>query len=178
MFGIILILIFIGALIGSFVGNITKSLGMRTDSGNNTYSTIGSTTATDVNIATSSWLQVDSSGNLKVTNATLGAGEDLTNDVQKVEQRYSYYATSSLGTVTVKSGSGFLHSFCINNAATGTVSTLYDNTSGAGTVIATITLPATLLQTSICFPYNVSFATGLTLVETGYLSNSYTFSYR
>jgi hypothetical protein len=72
---------------------------------------------------------------------------------------YSYNNISSDTTTVVKSGAGFLHSIVINTlAATGTA-TVYDNTAGSGTKIATIATAAmgTLL-------YDIAFGTGLTIV--------------
>lgn len=109
-------------------------------------------------------LQVDANGALWVSQATLLAGEDLTNNRLNVTQKFSYsHIAAGQATTTVKSGAGFLHSITLNGAATATnVTTVYDNTAGSGTVIAipaatTATVPTTLT-------YDVSFATGLTIV--------------
>jgi hypothetical protein len=60
----------------------------------------------------------------KITNASLISGEDLTNDVLKVEQRFSYaYCTAD---TAVKSGSGFLHAITISPT---------DAAATAGTII-------------------------------------------
>jgi hypothetical protein len=92
------------------------------------------------------------------------AGEDLTNDVMKTETRFSYYATSSdAGSTGIKVGSGVLHSITVNNLNVKTpIITLYDNTSAAGTKIAT--LPASSTQQT--YVYDVSFGTGL-LINVG-----------
>lgn len=109
---------------------------------------------------------VDVNRNLKVTQATLEAGEDLTNNVTKVEQRFSYANISSATTTTVKSGAGFLHSITFNKPVASEVWTIYDNTAGSGTKIGTITLPATLLaQGPYTAIYDVAFGTGLTIVS-------------
>lgn len=110
---------------------------------------------------------VDVNRNLKVTQATLEAGEDLTNNVTKVEQRFSYQniTLAAPTTTTVKSGAGFLHAITINKPVASSVITIYDNTAGSGTVIGTITLPATLLaQGPYTAIYDVAFGTGLTIV--------------
>lgn len=114
------------------------------------------------------------------TNVSLDkiAGEDLVNDVQKVEQRFSYNNIATATTTTIKSGSGFLHAISINTPVASSVITIYDNTAASGTKIATITLPAVLLAEG---PYgvalNVSFSTGLTVVTaTG--ASDITVSYR
>lgn len=69
---------------------------------------------------------------------------------------------------TIHNKPGFLHSVIINTPiASGTV-TIYDNTAASGTKIATITLPATLLNEGPQFAlYDVNFYTGLTIVTTG-----------
>lgn len=64
----------------------------------------------------------------------------------------------------IKSGSGTLSSFTINTVGTGgATATLYDGTSTAGTVIATIAL-TNAGNVGMTLNYNISFATGLTLV--------------
>lgn len=92
------------------------------------------------------------------TDPLLRAGEDLTNDVQKVENRYSYQALTSLVTLNVKSGAGFLHTLTIGNQSAPTVE-LYDSLTATGTLIARINA-ASAPQT---YTFDVSFSTGLTL---------------
>lgn len=87
------------------------------------------------------------------------AGEDLTNDVLKVEERFGYSNITSATTTVVKSGAGFLHSIIINTTAAGTV-TIYDNTAASGNKIAT--LKASIAEN--CYIYDVAFTTGLTIV--------------
>lgn len=123
-------------------------------------------------------LQGDVNGNLNVTQATAIAGEDLANNVMKVEQRFSYLnIAAGQATTTVKSGAGFLHSITFNSAATATnTTTVYDNTAASGTVIAipaatTATVPTTLT-------YDVSFATGLTIITATANGSNMTVSYR
>ena len=109
---------------------------------------------------------VDALGNAQVTEKTLLAGEDLTNNVIKVEQRFSY--THQAGTtagVNIKSGAGFLHCVTVNTPAASAVITLDDAISATTPTIAVITLPATLVNegpTTAC--YDVAFNTGLELV--------------
>jgi len=111
-------------------------------------------------------LGLDSSSNLKTTLATALAGEDITNDVLKVEQRFSYANILTATTTTVKSGAGFLHVITFNKPVASEVWTIYDNTAGSGTIIGTITLPATLLnQGPMTAVYDVSFSVGLTIVS-------------
>lgn len=118
--------------------------------------------------------QIDVNGNQKVTDATLGAGEDLANDVQKVETRFGFLNITTNATTTVKTGVGLFGGFTVNNngfTTAGTI-TIYDNTAGSGTLIGTWTIPVqppgtTLLATTFFPPalmMNASFVTGLTFV--------------
>lgn len=117
-------------------------------------------------MASSNGRELDTNGYEIQTQGTKLAGEDLTNDVLKVEQRFSYtpITLAAPTTTVVKSGAGFLHAIIINKATATGVITIYDNTAASGTIIATITQPAAVLATSYVLPYNVSFATGLTIV--------------
>lgn len=116
-------------------------------------------------------LQIDASANLKVTLATLIAGEDLTNNVQKVEQRFSYATITTGTTTTIKSGAGFLHTMIVNGGTTGTI-TIYDNTAASGTKIADFDTTNALAT----YTFDVSFATGLTIVTSA--ATKLTISYR
>ena len=67
-------------------------------------------------------------------------------------------------TTVAKTGAGTLHSLLINVSGTLTTrATLYDNTSGSGTVIAVVDTT----KASSLFMYNIAFTTGLTIVTTG-----------
>lgn len=77
---------------------------------------------------------------------------------------YSYtHIAAGQATTTVKSGAGTLHSIVLNSAATATnVTTVFDSTTGSGSVIAipavtTATVPTTLI-------FDLAFATGLTIL--------------
>ena len=108
--------------------------------------------------------QADVNGNLKTTTATLMAGEDLTNDVMKVEQRFSYSGIVTSDTA-VKSGAGFVHNItfsCTDAAPTvGTIAIRDATAAGAGTIIYTLDVIATTWFAPITIPLDVSFATGL-----------------
>jgi len=123
-------------------------------------------------------LQLDVNGNLKDSLATLIAGEDLPNNVLRVEQHGTYiHIAAGQATTTVKSGAGFLYSITFNSAAAATnVTTLYDNTAGSGTVIA---IPATTsVTTPVTVQYNITFTTGLTIVTSTANGSDITVSYR
>lgn len=106
----------------------------------------------------------DLNGVQGVSLKTATAGEAVADDVLKVEQRgfYTNITLAAPTATTIKSGPGWFHNLIINKAAANGVITCYDNTSAAGTVIATITQPAALLQSSAVFPYDVIFNVGLT----------------
>ena len=66
-------------------------------------------------------------------------------------------------TTVVKSGSGILHSITFNKPVATGVLTIYDNTAGSGTVIGTITTPASPMPVTVT--YDLVFSTGLTIVS-------------
>jgi uncharacterized protein (AIM24 family) len=74
----------------------------------------------------------------------------------------AFHNLTGNATTTVKTGSGVLERIVINTAGTSSTITVYDNTAGSGTKIATASGNA---QTVLS--YNVRFATGLTIVTTG-----------
>lgn len=122
-------------------------------------------------------LQADVNGNLLSSMGTKVAGEDLTNDVLKVENQMTYLNITTATTTTVKTGTGLFNAITINkNVATATI-TIYDNTAASGTKIGTITAGAALLtDPPINAIYNAKFATGLTIVTSG--ATDITISYR
>jgi len=79
-----------------------------------------------------------------------------------------YTNISGAATTVIKSGSGFLYGIIVNTPVASGSITIYDNTSGSGTKIATITYPATLLSSGpVSVPFYVNFQTGLTVVTAG-----------
>ena len=86
---------------------------------------------------------------------------------------FKYTNITGQATTTIKSGSGVLHTICVNTAAATETITIYDNTAGSGTKIGTATVYA---STNPCLTYDVNFATGLTLV-TATASSDLTVSY-
>lgn len=89
---------------------------------------------------------------VKLTDANSGLAAPLTG---------SYLNMAAGATTTVKSGAGVLFAIIVNNPGTTITLTLYDNTAGSGTTIATIALTAGTLS------YGLNFATGLTAVLSG-----------
>lgn len=65
-------------------------------------------------------------------------------------------------TTVIKSGAGVLRTITVNKTTALGVIQCFDNTAASGTVIATITQPATVLATSLSLIYDIAFATGLT----------------
>jgi hypothetical protein len=114
----------------------------------------------------------------RTTSATLHAGEDLTNDVTKVEQRYSF--TNVNADALVKSGAGFLHTLTfaqIDAAPTAGTIIVYDSLTETGTIIFSSTW-----TTAVFYPTTVtidaSFATGLYIGFTTTADIGVTASYR
>jgi hypothetical protein len=122
--------------------------------------------------------QMDANGNLRITSGTLFAGEDLTNDLQKVEQRFSY--SKVIADTMVKSGAGFLHAvtFTCNDAApTAGSIIIFDNTAESGTEILNHTFTTTPFA-PLTVVLNVSFSTGLYVGFTTTNDVNVTISYR
>lgn len=92
---------------------------------------------------------------------------------QTVISAFRYLNITGQATTTVKSGSGILHTICVNTPAATETITIYDNTAGSGTKIGTVTVYAT---TNPCLTYDVNFTIGLTLV-TATASSDLTVSY-
>ena len=79
--------------------------------------------------------------------------------------QYTNIATAT--TTVVKASPGVLVRIIINLHIASNAITLYDNTAGSGTKIGTIT-PATIVSNPpIAVQYDLSFATGLTIVTAG-----------
>jgi hypothetical protein len=106
------------------------------------------------------------------------AGEDVVNDVMKVEQRYAYSLVAA--NTAVKSAPGFLHSLTFScnkpTPAAGTID-VYDNTVASGTKIFSWTLPATAF-TPCSVIIDATFATGLYVAFTTTADVNVTVSYR
>ena len=84
-------------------------------------------------------------------------------DIVTKKSASSYAHLNSTGTTTIKSGAGILRRVVINTKGSASNTfTVYDNTSGSGTVIAAID---TVNGVSGHFEYNVAFSTGLTVVN-------------
>jgi hypothetical protein len=91
---------------------------------------------------------------------------------QSSSNLYSNIVLAAPTTTVIKSGSGILVGVVCNTPASGAVATVYDNTAGSGTKIATILGTA---QSSL--RYDCRFSTGLTVV-TSTAAADWTFIYR
>ena len=70
---------------------------------------------------------------------------------------------ATAATTVVKTGPGVCVTVILNETNAGTI-TIYDNTAGSGTKIATI---AANVAAGTAFPYLCQFSTGLTVVTAG-----------
>lgn len=80
---------------------------------------------------------------------------------QLVITAYKYANITTDATTVVKSGSGLLHTICVNTPAATETITLYDNTAASGTKIGALT---SFASSPGCFTYDINFLTGLTIV--------------
>ena len=108
---------------------------------------------------TVNWICLSISGAALATLATLLAGEDQTNDLIKVEQRYDYRHIATAATTAVKASPGFLHSVTVNTTAAGAI-TIYDSLAASGDVIAI--LKASVVENTFIFDVNCDI--GITIV--------------
>lgn len=121
---------------------------------------------------------VDSNNNVPTTMATQIAGEDLTNDVLKTEQRYSGSVLAA--DTLVKTGSGFLHAltFSCNDAAPTAGSIIvYDSVTEANTQLFNHTFTTTPFMPFTVI-LDVTFSTGLYVGFTTTADVNVTPSYR
>jgi hypothetical protein len=102
---------------------------------------------------------ITTSGAEKVDLEGKIAGEDLTNDVLRVEQRNTNTYISTATTTVVKTGAGLLHTLVVNGGTAGTV-IVYDNTAASGTILASFDSTNALAT----YVFDCSFSTGLTVV--------------
>jgi hypothetical protein len=120
---------------------------------------------------------LDANSNVGTTLATTLAGEDVTNDVLKVEQRFAPINVSA--DTLVKSGPGQLHLMTCSSDATATAGSiiLYDNTAESGTVLHTFTVAASYYQPFTIW-FDVAFSIGLYVGYTTTADVNCTVSYR
>jgi len=120
----------------------------------------------NVNVSNAS-LAVTQSGTWNINNISgtvslpTGAATESTLAALSNKFNNNYANINTNTTTTVKSGAGVLKRIVVNIAgASSNTCTIYDNTSGTGTIIGTIDP----VHTQIVFEYDVVFNTGLTIV--------------
>lgn len=154
-------------------------------------------------------LTVDTNGNLcsaaaitpsgtQNTNLTqiLGAAPSLTNPLWVSPATGATFPVSNVAAATggatyariaagqattvVKASAGTLYSICLNSAATATNTTnVYDNASGAGTIIATPAATTATVPTCLNYgPYGIAFTLGLTFITATANGADMTVSYK
>lgn len=91
------------------------------------------------------------------------------------EPPFKYANITTNTTTVVKTGPGVLHTITVNIVGTAPATlTIFDNTAGSGTKIAT----ATITASDTWFLYDVGFNNGLTIVTaSGATVGDYTVSY-
>lgn len=112
----------------------------------------------------------DGTNTQRVSQTTFAASNGNTGvGVVAVEEAGRPYVNiTTATTTTVKSTKGFLHSIIINTLVASATITIFDNTTGTGTKIGTITLPSTITgDPASSLIYDLSFSTGLTIVTSG-----------
>jgi hypothetical protein len=114
----------------------------------------------------------DQTGTMRALQCTNTAPAGTEYGMVVREPPYNYSNINTNTTTTVKSGAGILHSITVNGTGAGETVTVYDNTSGSGTKIATITPAAgsTLI-------FDCKFSTGLTVVTAGTTPADLTINY-
>lgn len=113
-----------------------------------------------------------------ISLSTLIAGEDLTNNVLKTEERFSYQMVAA--DTAIKSGSGFLHAItfaCNDSAPTAGNLDVYDNTAASGTKIFSTAFTTTFFM-PVTVIIDASFTTGCYADFTTTADVNVTFSYR
>ena len=96
---------------------------------------------------------------IRVALGTKLAGEDIPNDVQKVETRGAYASITTATTTTIKIGHGHINEIRVAGGVLGQV-TIYDSLLGSGQVI----LPSVTPVQGQVLLSNVEFSVGLTIV--------------
>lgn len=79
----------------------------------------------------------------------------------------SYVNITAAATTVCKAGSGQLFVINLQNMAAASTMTIFDNTAGSGTKIATYTQGAAAQVSPVTLFYDCRFAIGLTVVTTG-----------
>jgi hypothetical protein len=110
---------------------------------------------------------------LKVTLSTAIAGEDLANNVLKIEQRFLVAPATVNGTTVIKSAPGFLHGVYIGGISNPTT-IIYDNTAASGSPLMYIDPNAPIGFHQL----NGTAGTGITVSTTAGVAPKMSISYR
>jgi len=150
------------------IGSIANTSFAATQSGTWNVTNISGTVSLPTGAATEATLSALSAKFSALGQATMAASVPVVlasnhSDIVTKKSASSYAHLNSTGTTTIKSGAGILRRVVINTKGSASNTfTIYDNTSGSGTVIAAID---TVNGVSGHFEYNVAFSTGLTVVD-------------
>lgn len=132
-------------------------------------------TAQTVTDGYSAPVAIDSHRNLQVVMADSSTGAVLSSSAPAQTYRADSYLNITTKTTTVvKAAAGTLAKVVINKSGSSDTLTIYDNTAGSGTIIATITSPTVGMN----FQYDVACGTGITIVTGGTTAGDYTVAYR
>lgn len=156
----------VNIITGAATGAVDKSAFTNGTSNESTVGGVYQSSPDTITTGTQAAIAIDANRNVQTNMATKLAGEDLTVDVLKVEERFNYSPITTQTTTVIKSGAGFLHGLDYTATANGVI-TIYDNTAANGTKIRTITSPAVLLMNEVNKILDISFAIGLTIVTSG-----------
>lgn len=139
-------------------------------------SSINGTNSTGTGVTASGMLaQFDDVSPTAMTENQFGNLRMASDHSLLVSVQNSYNHISTAATTTIKSGAGTLKCITVNSLGTvASTTTVYDNTTATGTIIAVINT----LALSGTFNFDVQFTTGLTIVTTGTIAPDITVSYK
>jgi hypothetical protein len=123
-------------------------------------------------------LALDSKSNALVSLNTLISGEDQTNNLIKVEQRYSYsYQAAAGANLVVKASAGFLHSVILGKWVDDGLIEISDHASdGDGNVVIYLATNATDdTNFPMTIPINCTFTAGICVDQTNLTNVTYVF---
>jgi predicted RecA/RadA family phage recombinase len=113
-------------------------------------------------------VKVGTKYNSSLSSFTSGNRADLQSNLfgeLAIRHRNKFTNTTGAATTTIKSGAGVFAGICLNNGTASSTITIYDNTAGSGTKIASIA-PGSVALFGTCTYWDAEFATGLTIVTT------------
>lgn len=106
-------------------------------------------------------------------NAALDPGDDLQNDVKKVEFRYIPSYSAAVGTTTHLGTAGFLHGILLGVTSAGGNVVVYDSASGTNSSIIGVIGASAAVN---FYPFNCSVSNGIVVANVG--TQTYTVFYR